>query len=579
MQKNVLDFNDLAGNVIDGLFDILGQNVTFQLVSATVGDPNNGNRGFVGSPASLQYLGKLPTLAAGESRFSVTFKWEENKGIPGAVIVKNKHATQFFLKTLTLDNFPGKGRIHFACNSWVYPAFMYRYDRIFFANTTYLPGATTAPLKPSRVDELRHLRADDVTSELQEWDRVYGYATHNDLGTPDDANLVRPVLGGSAEYPYPRRGKTNRPMTRKDPNTKSRLGTLSTLNIYVPRDERFGHVKMSDFLTYGIKAAVNGLLPVLDAIVNVTPFEFDVFEDIMRLYEEGIPVPYVPLFDELRQSIPFKMVKEELRVQGGQRLLKLPKPQIIKFDKSAWRTDEEFAREMVAGVHPVLIKLLMVFPPVSELDPDKYGNQNSTITAAHIEANLDGLPVDEALSGNRLFILDHHDVFMPYIARINSTAHKAYATRTLLFLKADSTLKPLAIELSLPHPDGEQYGAVSKVYSAAENGVDGSLWQLAKAYVGVMDVGVHQLVSHWLGTHAILEPFIVATNRHLSVVHPINKLLTPHYRDTMNIDALARQSLISADGILEKTYVQVRLGVLLLGLQEPLEPRRPSSPR
>ncbi|CAL9056132.1 unnamed protein product, partial [Musa banksii] len=75
----------------------------------------------------------------GESRFSVTFQWEENKGIPGAVIVKNKHATQFFLKTLALDNFPGKGRIHFVCNSWVYPANNYRYDRIFFANTTYLP--------------------------------------------------------------------------------------------------------------------------------------------------------------------------------------------------------------------------------------------------------------------------------------------------------------------------------------------------------------------------------------------------------------------------------------------------------
>ena len=199
---------------------------------------DNGNRGVVGSPASLQYLGRLPSLAAGESRFSVTFQWEENKGIPGAVIVKNKHATQFFLKTLTLDNFPGKGRIHFVCNSWVYPANKYRYDRIFFANTvstnqalalrtpslhamkikllqTYLPGATPAPLKPYREDELRHLRGDDVTSELQEWDRVYGYAVYNDLGTPDNANLVRPILGGSAVYPYPRRGKTNRPMTRK----------------------------------------------------------------------------------------------------------------------------------------------------------------------------------------------------------------------------------------------------------------------------------------------------------------------------------------------------------------------------
>lgn len=98
----------------------------------------------------------------------------------------------------------------------------------------------------------------------------------------------------------------------------------------MPRDERFGHVKMGDFLTYGIKAIVNGLLPVLDAIVDLTPFEFDSFADVLRLYEGGIPVPYVPLFDELRQSIPFEMIKEVMRVQGGQHLLKLPKPQIIQ---------------------------------------------------------------------------------------------------------------------------------------------------------------------------------------------------------------------------------------------------------
>lgn len=50
-----------------------------------------------------------------------------------------------------------------------------------------------------------------------------------------------------------------------------------------------------------------------------------------------------------------------------------------------------------------------------------------------------------------------------------------------------------------------------------------------------------------------MEPFVIATNRHLSVLHPIHKLLTPHYRDTMNINALARQILINAGGILEAT--------------------------
>ena len=33
------------------------------------------------------------------------------------------------------------------------------------------------------------------------------------------------------------------------------------------------------------------------------------------------------------------------------------------------------------------------------------------------------------------------------------------------------------------------------------------------------------------------------------------KLLFPHYRDTMNINALARQSLINADGIIEQSFL------------------------
>ena len=97
----------------------------------------------------------------------------------------------------------------------------------------------------------------------------------------------------------------------------------------------------------------------------------------------------------------------------------------------------------------------------------------------------------------RLFILDHHDVFMPYLRRINATSTKTYASRTLLFLKDDGTLKPLAIELSLPHPNGDKFGAVNKVYTPAEDGVEGSIWQLAKAYAAVNDSGYHQLLSHW----------------------------------------------------------------------------------
>ncbi|TKY64319.1 Linoleate 9S-lipoxygenase 1 [Spatholobus suberectus] len=168
--------------------------------------------------------------------------------------------------------------------------------------------------------------------------------------------------------------------------------------------------------------------------------------------------------------------------------------------KSAWMTDEEFGREMLAGVNPCMIQCLQEFPPKSKLDATVYGDQTSTITKEHLETNLGGLTVEQALNGKRLFILDHHDAFMPYLGKINSLpTAKSYATRTILFLKDDGTLKPLAIELSLPHPRGDEFGANSRVILPADagQGAEGTIWLLAKAYVVVNDSCYHQLMSHW----------------------------------------------------------------------------------
>lgn len=49
-----------------------------------------------------------------------------------------------------------------------------------------------------------------------------------------------------------------------------------------------------------------------------------------------------------------------------------------------------------------------------------------------------------------------------------------------------------------------------------------------------------------LNTHASMESFVIATNRQLSVLHPIHKLLKPHFRNTLNIDAIARQIVVGS---------------------------------
>lgn len=66
-----------------------------------------------------------------------------------------------------------------------------------------------------------------------------------------------------------------------------------------------------------------------------------------------------------------------------------------------------------------------------------------------------------------------------------------------------------------------------------------------------------------LRTHACTEPYVIATNRHLSEMHPIYRLLKPHLRYTMEINALARKSLINAGGTIESAFSPLKYSIEL----------------
>lgn len=117
-------------------------------------------------------------------------------------------------------------------------------------------------------------------------------------------------------------------ITFTDLKSESRLKLVDSLNIYVPRDERFGHLKMSDFLAYALKSIGQFLKPELESLFDKTPKEFDSFQDVLNLYEGGFKLPN-DVLENIRGEIQAELLKE-IFPTDGEGLLKYPMPQVIE---------------------------------------------------------------------------------------------------------------------------------------------------------------------------------------------------------------------------------------------------------
>ncbi|XP_010932453.2 putative lipoxygenase 5 [Elaeis guineensis] len=542
-KKKKEDFKAKIARQLDAFSDKLGRNIVLELVSTEI-DPRS-QRPKTSKQAVLRDWFEKKNAKGERVVYIAEFMVDSSFGTPGAITVLNRHQREFFLESIVVEGF-ACGAVHFSCYSWVQPTRIHPNQRVFFSNKPYLPSETPPGLKELRGRELKELRGDG-TGERKLTDRIYDYATYNDLGNPDKGiEYARPLLGGE-KIPYPRRCRTGRPPTNTDMHAESRAE--DPLPIYVPRDEAFEEAKQEMLSAGALKALLHNLVPSLVASFSPESHDFKAFHDIDNLFKEGLRLKQT-LQDQLFHKIPFVSKIEE----SSEGLLRYDTPDIITKDKFAWLRDDEFARQALAGINPVNIERLQVFPPVSKLDPTIYGPPESAIKEEHITGHLNGMSVQQALEENKLFILDFHDVYLPFVDRINAQdGRKAYGTRTLFFLTPLGTLKPIAIELCLP-PATPGCSRAKRVLTPPTDATSNWLWQLAKAHVCSNDAGVHQLVNHWLRTHACMEPFIIAAHRQLSAMHPIFKLLKPHMRYTLEINALARQILINGDGVIESGF-------------------------
>jgi len=562
-----LDLSDPIADKMDDIDERAGRHITIQIVSTKV-DPKTKKPLASEEVAIKNWMYTLDMVVSAKFGFDMEFKVPKDFGSPGAIIVKNHHKNEFLLDSFTLK-MPDRN-VNFPANTWVYSTLL-KPGRIIFSNELYLPSDTPDGLVTLRQQELENLRGDGK-GERKFNDRIYDYDVYNDLGDPDlppgvlQGPMPRPVLGGSQELPYPRRCRTGRPPCKNDPKSESKGPLLDFF--YIPRDEKFDQVKFSDFAAESVRGVQHNLIPTLHNSLTADK-EFESLEEVKCLYAKqgaklDVPnnlVPRTGVPDKILvpgQPQPLTFIHEWAFPTGPDTsFLTFPLPDVIAVDEKAWSTDIEFGRQMLAGVNPLVIQRLKEFPIKSNLDPKEFGDPHSAITKEVIEEGIKDIEgghvtVQKALDQKRLFMQDYHDIFLPYINKINSQdLGKMYASRTVLFLTKENILMPLAIELTLPPPKkGGQKNSRVFTPKMAKEGV----WVLAKAHVASCDSSYHEIISHFLRTHASMEPFIIATNRQLSVLHPVHQVLVPHYKNTMDINAAARKSLINAGGIIEDNF-------------------------
>ncbi|KAM3227708.1 hypothetical protein ACQJBY_059444 [Aegilops geniculata] len=534
---------------LDDIQDLFGKTLLLELVSSEL-DPKTGRE--------REGVKGFAHMTLKEGTYEAKMSVPASFGPVGAVLVENEHHREMFIKDIKLITGGDESTaITFDVASWVHSKFDDPEPRAFFTVKSYLPSQTPPGIEALRKKELEKLRGDGH-SERKFHERVYDYDTYNDLGDPDkNIDHKRPVLG-TKEHPYPRRCRTGRPKTLYDPETEKRSSP-----VYVPRDEQFSDVKGRTFSATTLRSGLHAILPALAPLLNNSQC-FSHFPAIDALYSDGIPLPVDghggASFNVINDVIPrvVQMIEDTT-----EHVLRFEVPEMLERDRFSWFRDEEFARQTLAGLNPICIRRLTEFPIVSKLDPAVYGPAESALTKEVLEKMMNGrMTVEEAVEQKRLFLLDYHDVFLPYVHRVRELPDTTlYGSRTVFFMSDEGTLMPLAIELTRPQsPTKPQW---KRAFTHGSDATESWLWKLAKAHVLTHDTGYHQLVSHWLRTHACVEPYIIATNRQLSRMHPVHRLLHPHFRYTMEINALAREALINADGIIEEAFWPGRYSIEL----------------
>ncbi len=197
-----------------------------------------------------------------------------------------------------------------------------------------------------------------------------------------------------------------------------------------------------------------------------------------------------------------------------------------------YKKDSAFAEQRLSGVNPVVIQ---------RLEAEKPEVLQHLLNVPKVKEELERLSTGET---SNVYFVDYHTQ-LPAVKggtcrdEKGAERQKSLPRPIALFRWENGQLLPVAIQIDAYRPES--------IFTPS----DDSAWLIAKLCVQIADANHHELITHLCRTHLVIETMVVVTARELAQNHPLNVLLQPHFRFTLNYNDGVRKTLISQGGTID----------------------------
>ncbi|KAM4529541.1 hydroperoxide isomerase ALOXE3-like [Fundulus diaphanus] len=224
-------------------------------------------------------------------------------------------------------------------------------------------------------------------------------------------------------------------------------------------------------------------------------------------------------------------------IDDMKKIFRSKKTTLSEYVSQHWKEDDFFGFQFLNATNPNVIKRCSKLP------------SNFPVTEEMVKPFLEtGTSLEREMENGNIFLCDQK--IMDEIPARVKDGNPLYAAAGLCLFYINPKRKLIPIAIQLHQQPSEQ----NPIFLPSDPETD---WLLAKLFIRSSDQIEHQAVHHLMNTHYLAEVFAVATLRCFPTIHPLYKLLIPHFRYTLHINIVGRETLLGPGGALSESSLGV----------------------